>query len=83
MFIAANLLKLTAGGLFPTADEFDLAVRRYNQDQEKLVVLARRNTLRIQHVCLIQAREKSRTANINKGKNGITRERSLQLCSGE
>ena len=43
--------KLTVGGVFATADEFDLGVRRVNQDSGKLVVLARRNTKTIHHIC--------------------------------
>ena len=83
MYTVANLSNLTVGGLFPTSDEFDFAVRRFNQDQEKLVVLARRNTIRIHHVCIMQAREKSRIARLNKGKKANNRERPRPLCSGE
>ena len=83
MYSAANLLKLTAEGLFSTSDEFDFAVGRFNQDQEKLVVLARRNSIRIHNVCLGQAREKTRITKLNKGKKGSNREQPRVLCSSE
>ena len=37
MFTVARILKLADGGLFATADQFDLAVRAVNQDLKKLV----------------------------------------------
>ena len=34
---STEISKLTVGGVFATADEFDLGVRRVNQDRGKLV----------------------------------------------
>ena len=69
MFKRTQLLQLAKEGLFPSSDDFDYAVRRLNQDLGKLVVLARRNKTRINHICLLQSREKSRVLNVNKGRN--------------
>ena len=33
---------LVAGGIFQTSNDFDFAVRRHNQDETKLLKLARR-----------------------------------------
>ena len=55
MFKASNIGKLAVNGLFSTSNDFDLAVRRYNQDLNKLLKLKKRDKLRIHHVCLLQA----------------------------
>ena len=53
MFQSSEIGKLTVGGLFSSAGEFDYAVRRYNQDNQKLLKLAKRNKSKIHHVCLL------------------------------
>ena len=82
MFTPEHISKLVNGGLFPSASEFDLAVRRLNQDLDKLVILARRNKVKIHHICLLQAREKTRIRNANKNKASIDQERPRELCKG-
>ena len=82
MFTVAQILKLADGGLFASADQFDLAVRRLNQDLNKLVILARRNRTNIHHICLLQARENSRVSLLNKGKKRVDRLKPRQLCKG-
>ena len=74
--------KLTVGGVFATADEFDLGVRRVNQDSGKLVVLARRNTKTIHHICLLQSRERARVSGLNKGRKKCDRIKPKSVCSG-
>ena len=39
----SNVSKLTVGGIFATVNEFDFAVRRLNQNEKKLVKLAKKN----------------------------------------
>ena len=80
MFKATQISKLISGGLFSTADEFDLTVRRKNQDLDKLVILARRNKTKIHHICLLQAREKSRIRIVNRNKTREHREKPRVLC---
>ena len=43
----SNVGKLTVGGIFATVDEFDFAVRRLNQNEKKLVKLAKKNKSRL------------------------------------
>ena len=73
MFTIPQISHLTKGGLFASSDEFDLAVRRFNQDLNKLIILARRNKAKIHHRCLLQARENSRVSALYKGKKGVNR----------
>ena len=68
MFTVAQVSDLALGGLFASADEFDVVVRIFNQDLDKLVILSRRNKVTINHICLLQAREKSRVSTENRGK---------------
>ena len=82
MFKAALVSKLVVGGLFSSSDEFDLAVRRLNQDLGKLVILARRNKTKIHHICLLQARENARIRMVNKNKKVLDREKPRVLCTG-
>ena len=81
MHTAANISQLSVGGLFPSAVEFDLAVRRYNQDKNKLIVLNRKNNTRIHHICLLQSREKFRIAKLNKGRSARDRYKPKMLCA--
>ena len=83
MFTAQQISSLGIRGLFSTAAEFDLAVRRFNQDLNKLVVLARRNATKIHHVCLLQSRENSRVRMINKNKKREDREKPRLLCKAK
>ena len=80
---ASDISNLAVGGLFTTAADFDIAVRRFNQDCDKLVTLARRNTDRIHHICLIQSREQARVAKLNKGKEKGDRVKPKSLCKGK
>ena len=80
MFGAQHISNLGVNGIFSTADEFDLAVRRFNQDLKKLVILARRNKTNIHHVCLLQARENSRVRLVNKNKKREDREKRRMPC---
>ena len=82
MFTPEHISKLVNGGLFASASEFDLAVRRQNQGLDKLIILARRNKVKIHHICLLQAREKTRIRNANKNKSSIDQERPIELCKG-
>ena len=82
MFTPEHISKVVKGGLFASASEFDLAVRRLNQDLDKLVILARRNKVKIHHICLLQAREKTRVRKTNKNKASIEQERPRELCKG-
>ena len=41
---STEVSKLEIGGVFAATGEFDLGVRRVNQDRGKLFILARRNT---------------------------------------
>ena len=80
MFSVAQLSNITVGGLFASADEFDVTVRRFNQDLDKLVILGRRNRVKINHICLMQGRENSRLTNINRGKPRANRVKPRNLC---
>ena len=80
MFKATQISKISKGDLFSTADEFDLIVRRKNQDLDKLVILARRNKTKIHDICLLQAREKSRVRIVNRNKTDEAREKPRVLC---
>ena len=60
--------RLAVGGVFSTAEEFDLAVSRFDQDKIELLKLARRNKTTIHHICSAQARERERISELNKGK---------------
>ena len=82
MFTPEHISKLVNGDLFLSAREFDLAVRRLNQDLDKLVILARRNKVKIHHICVLQAREKTRIRSANKNKASIEQERPRELCKG-
>ena len=73
---------LCVGGIFHTSDDFDFAVRRYNQDNNKLLKLAKRNKTRIHHICLLQARENDRVSKLKKGKKRKLREKPTALCEG-
>ena len=42
MFRCSDIGKLTVVGLFTSSGEFDYAVRRFNQDNEKFLKLAKR-----------------------------------------
>ena len=81
MLISPIVGKLMVGGIFSTASEFDIAVRRSNQDIDKLVKLARRNEGRIHHICLLQARENERFCMLNKGKNRVDKVKPKSVCS--
>ena len=50
---STEVSKLEIGGVFAATGEFDLGVRRVNQDRGKLFILARRNTKTIHHICLL------------------------------
>ena len=81
MLVCPIVGKLTVGGLFSTASEFDIAVRRLNQEINKLVKLARRNKDRIHHICLLQARENERVFKLNKHKKRVGRVKPKSVCS--
>ena len=81
MFTVAKVSDLALGGLFASADEFDVAVRRFNQDLEKPVILSRRNKVTINHICLLQAREKSRVSTENRGKPRSEHVKPRHLCN--
>ena len=66
--------------MFASAGEFDVAVRRFNQDLDKLVVLSRRNKVAINHICLLQSRENSRLTVENRGKPWSERVKPRLLC---
>ena len=60
--------RLAVGGVFSTAEEFDLAIiRKFDQDKIKLLKLAKRNKTTIHHICSAQARERERISELNKG----------------
>ena len=82
MFRCSDIGKLSVGGLFNSSEDFDYAVRRFNQDKGKLLKFAKRNKVKIHHVCLLQAREKERVLRENKGKKGTERIKPKLLCSG-
>ena len=82
MLASHSVGKLAIGGLFTTASEFDFSVRRCNQDNGKLLKLARRNKSRIQHICLLQARENERFTSLNKGKKRTEDDKPQSVCSG-
>ena len=82
MLKVTDISNLAEGGLFSSSDEFDLAVRRLNQDLGKLVIFAKRNKTTIQQICLLQARENSRIRASNKGKKRDAYEKPNELCKG-
>ena len=82
MFKVTNMFNLVQGGLFSSSDEFDLAVRRFNQDIDKLVIFSKRNKTKIHHICLLQARENSRVRSLNKVCTNETKETLRNLCKG-
>ena len=73
---------LGKGGIFSSSDEFDTAVRRHNQDVKKLLKLAKRNSTKIHHICLLQAREHERVSRLNKDKTRRDRVKPNTLCTG-
>ena len=82
MLLGHFAARLVVGGVFSTAGEFDLAVRRYNQGINKLLKLRRRNKTTVHHICLAQARERERVSAVNKGRKRNDYEKPKPVCSG-